>query len=211
MIVIVTGLMLWAFLFTNDFRIDSVAIDGLQHGESGVVLAEAALLDRSAFRAEPDAAAERIARLPFVESVTVDLEFPGEATITIVERAPVLNVEHGGEAVIVSGEALAMGSGFIEGLPTLRLDSRGAPLETALSREVILAVTAIAGVYGPDVMLVWSPDVGLVMELPDGALVNFGAPENIEAKLTVLTAIEAQLDEGWSELDLSVPTRPSYR
>jgi cell division septal protein FtsQ len=211
MIVIVTGLMLWAFLLTDDYRIETVSVEGLQHGDGAAVIAEADVLDRSAFRVQPAAAAERIAELPFVESVKLDLSFPGRATIRIVERRPALNVEHDGKGLLVSSEARVIATGSVEGLPTLRLDNRGASLDEALSAQVIAASKAIAAVYGPDVTLVWNADIGLVLEMPTGELVNFGPPEHIDAKLTVLAAIESQLAAGWSQLDLSVPTRPSYQ
>lgn len=209
-IVIVTGLTLWAFLFTDDFRVETVTIEGMVHGNGSEVVDAAAMLDRSAFRVQPERAAERIAALPYVEHVVVDLEFPGQATIRIVERTPVLNVETGGQSTLVSADATTIASGRVEGLPRLRVDSRGSAPDTPLTPNVVAAVESIAAVYGPDASLIWNPEIGLVMEMPGGALVNFGEPEDLEAKLVVLAAIEDQIDD-WRQLDLSVPSRPAYR
>lgn len=211
LIVIVTGLMLWAFLFTNDFRVETVAVEGLTYGDGSEVVERSALLDRSAFQAQTEVVAAQIAELPYVEQATVDVRFPGRATIRIVERQPVLNVELDDHDSLVSSEGTPIASGFVEGLPLLRLDNRGEPLEDALSPEVVSAVQSVAAIFGPDATLSWNPDIGLVMEMPGGGLVSFGLPENMDAKLAVLTAIEDQLDESWTQLDLSVPTRPAYR
>ncbi len=77
LIVIVTGLLLYAFLFTNDFRVETVVVEGLQYGDGAAVVESSGLLDVSAFRARPDVAAAQIGVLPYVESVSVEFAFSG--------------------------------------------------------------------------------------------------------------------------------------
>jgi POTRA domain, FtsQ-type len=211
LIVIVTGLLLYAFIFTDDFRVETVVVEGLKYGDGAAVIQSSDLLDVSAFRARPDAAVAEIAALPYVKSVSVDMRFPGRATIKIEERKPILNVEQDGITSLVSADGYTISSSFVEGLPLLHVDNRGAASEEILSPAVVSAARAVADVYGPDTALIWNPEIGLVMELAQDKMVVFGAPDGIDAKLGVLAAIEAQIDSDWSQLDIRVPTRPSYR
>lgn len=210
LISLICGLMLWAFVFSGDFRVETVTIRGLEYGPVEAVEEQALLLDESTFRVQPDAAADRIASLPNVQSVTVDIQFPNSASITIIERTPAINVQVGEDGTLVSSDAHAIAPGFVDGLPVLVLGG-GASVQSELDPEIVKGVTAVAAVYGPDALLVWDPEIGLAMEHPDGGTVIFGEPVDIEAKLTVLAAVELQLEDGWTQLDIRVPTRPSYR
>ncbi len=122
-----------------------------------------------------------------------------------------MNVEQDGIIRLVSADGYAIASSFVEGLPVLHIDGRGAVSEDTLSPAVVSAARAVADVYGPDTTLSWGPEIGLVMKMADDRLVIFGEPDGIAAKLGVLAAIEAQIDTEWSQLDIRVPTRPSYR
>lgn len=210
LVALVCGLMVWAFLFTNDYRIETVTIQGLRYGEAEAVEDRARLIDAPTFEVEPEAIAERIAALPNVERVSVEIQFPNRASIAIVERSPVMHIVTGNESMLVSIDGFAIASGTVDGLPALELDGAG-DADVDLDPDVVSAVVAVAAVYGPDVELIWEADVGLVMEHSNGGLVVFGEPVDIEAKLTVLAAIESQLEDGWAQLDIRVPTRPSYR
>ncbi|CAN5572472.1 hypothetical protein BH23CHL2_BH23CHL2_07250 [soil metagenome] len=211
LVVVVTGLLLGSFLLTDDYRVESVTIDGIRYGDADEIVAESGMLDQSSFRVNLEQAAERIALLPYVERVTVELSFPGRASISIQERRPEIVVDQAGEFSLVSLDGIIIAPGDVEGLPQLRSDRSGALNEDALTPELVGAVRSLAGVYGPLTMLLWNQEIGLVMERPDERLVIFGEPDQIEAKLAVLSALESQIDADWTQLDLRVPTRPAYR
>ena len=211
LVVIITSLLLYAFLLTDDFRVETVSVDGVQYGNAGEVVDVARMLDRSAFEVDLEGAATRIAALPYVERVTVDLRYPGQATISIQERRPEIVVIENGQSSLVSSNGTIFADGEVEGLPHLVAHvPDGLEVET-LPPELVAAVQAVAGIYGPSVELVWNQEFGLAMERPDKRLIIFGEPVEIEAKLTVLGAIEDQVDDDWTQLDLRVPTRPAYR
>lgn len=211
LVAIITGLLLCAFLLTDDYRVETVSVDGVQYGDAGEVVTVAGMLDRSAFEVDLERTAARIAALPYVEWVTVDLRYPGRATISIQERRPEIVVIENGQSSLVASSGMIFADGEVEGLPQLLVHLPDGGQGEALPTELVAAVKAIAGVYGPSVELVWNQNFGLAMERPDERLVIFGEPVEIEAKLTVLGAIEDQVDDEWTQLDLRVPTRPAYR
>lgn len=211
LVVLVTGLLLGSFLLTDDYRVESVTIDGVRYGDADEVVAESRMLNQSSFRVDLEQTAARIARLPYVEQVTVELKFPGLAVISIQERRPEIVVAQGGEFSLVSSNGMIIADGDVEGLPHLRSDRTDTLTDDVLTPDLVGAVRSVAGVYGPLTVLLWNQEIGLVMERPDERLVIFGEPDQIEAKLAILSAIENKIDADWTRLDLRVPTRPAYR
>ncbi|MEZ4520387.1 MAG: FtsQ-type POTRA domain-containing protein [Thermomicrobiales bacterium] len=211
LVAIITGLLLGAFLLTNDYRVESVAVEGVEYGSDREVVDASRLLQQSAFDANVEETVARVAALPYVESVSVEIVFPGRATISIDERTPLFILQRDDGASLVSSGGDVIASGVVDGLPLLQVERSSDLPDDAVTPELVDAVTAIAGIYGPGADLIWSEDVGLAMEFSRGRLVIFGDATEIESKLVVLGAIEDQLDGDWTQLDLRVPTRPAYR
>lgn len=212
LVALTTGLLAFAFLFTVDYPVSAITVEGLTVGEAREVVETSGLLGDPVFRAELEEAAERVAALPYVEHVEVSLTIPGEATIQITEREPALIVARGSERLLVATSGAVMASSTdLDGLPVLKV-SQDAPLDdSAMPQDLVDAVALIAAERGSDVELRWTRDDGLILSLPSGRAAIFGEPERPAAKLAVLEAVEDQIDADWRILDLREPTRPAYR
>lgn len=212
LVALTAGLLGFAFLFTVDYPVSAITVEGLNVGEAREVVEASGLLGDPVFHAELEAAAERIAALPYVERVEVSLTFPGEATIAITEREPALILARGRErALVATSGAIMAPSTDLDGLPVLKV-GQDAPLDgSALPQELVDAIALIADERGADVDLSWTSNDGLVLKLPSGRMAIFGEPERPAAKLAVLAAVENQIEADWEVLDLREPTRPAYR
>ena len=211
LIVILTGILLWAFLLTNDFQIDSVRVQGAELSDVDEVVEMSQALNRSSFRARPDEIAARVETLPAVESASVELRYPGQVTIVVTEREPVLAVTNGLEHALISDDGTVISPRQLAGLPQLSVHGFDALTDADLSTELVAAVRAVFSLYGNESRLTLTRDIGLSLELTGGRSVLLGSPELMDTKLTVLSAVELQVDSNWSQLDLREPSRPAYR
>ncbi len=209
LVAIICGAMLWGFLATDDYRVQHVTISGLEYGDAQAVEKQAQLLDAPLFTVAPEEVAERIAALPNIEHVRVDVRFPDAAIIMITERAPAINIQAGDETRLLSADAALVAEEHITGLPVLEV---AADADVgAIDEEIVAATVSITAVYGPEAGLTWDANIGLALDHPAGGVVIFGEPVDIDAKLAVLAAVEGQLSDDWSQLDIRVPSRPAYR
>ncbi len=212
LVALTTGLLLFAFLFTQDYPVSTVNVEGLSLGDARDVVQTSGLLGEPAFRADLDDAARAIAALPYVERVEVTLAFPGEATIVVTEREPVLIVAQGANRSVVaaSGRVIAPSTEKRD-LPVLNIPPGTPAIDDGLPDDLVAAILMIVESRGVDVELRWTSDDGIVVSLPTQQEVIFGGPELLVSKLTVLAAVEEQIDADWDILDLREPTRPAYR
>jgi cell division protein FtsQ len=211
LVALVTGIMAIGFLFTPDYSVSRVSIQGMQVGDPHEIADASGLLGEPVFQIEASEAAERIGALPYIEQVVVSVRFPGEVDIEVVERQPVLIVRRDGREMLVAEGGLVMAPAGDETLPTLAVSGEAAGGTDAIPDDIVVAVQRIADVRGPSARLTWDPDNGLVLVIDTGRRVIFGEPEAIPAKLAVLAAVDEQVDVAWSELDLREPTRPAFR
>jgi cell division protein FtsQ len=169
------------------------------------------LLGESVFQLEANDAAERVGSLPYIEQVTVTLRFPGAATVEVVERPAVMIVQRDGRNMLVASGGQVMVSAGDEQLSILVVSGEPPDASETVPPEIVAAVQAVAVAYGPSARLSWDADDGLALVTEEGQRVVFGEAEAIEAKLAVLAAVDEQVDDDWSELDLREPTRPAFR
>jgi cell division septal protein FtsQ len=211
LVALVTGLMAFAFLFTPDYAVSSVKVEGMQVGDPREIAAVSGLLGESVFQLEANDAARRIGALPYIEQVIVSVRFPGAASVEVVERRPVMIVQRDGRNMLVASGGQVMAPAGDEQLPTLVVSGEPQGAAETVPPDVVAAIQSIAAVHGPSARLSWDADDGLALVTEEGQRVIFGEAEAIEAKLAVLAAVDEQVDDDWSELDLREPTRPAFR
>jgi cell division septal protein FtsQ len=210
LVALVSGLLAFAFLFTFDYPVSEITVEGLTVGDAHDVVDASGMLGEPAFRAELEDAAAGVARLPYVERVEVMLTFPGEATILVTERTPALILAQGAERSLIAttGSVMAESTDARE-LPVLKVGP-GEPAG-ALPADLVAMIGSIVKMRGTDAELSWTGEDGLILTLPSGQMVIFGETDQPAAKLAVLEAVEEQIDADWEILDLREPTRPAYR
>ena len=211
MVTVVFGILLAGFLLAEDYRISSVVVEGAQLSDVQAVVAASNLLDAATFRARPSAAADAVAGLPSVASVSVTVEFPGRAVIQIVEHQPVLVTQSEFGFHLVSAEGDVLAEGRETDLPVLHLSTDSIVGEPSLTPVVVEAAVTIQSELGTAYHLRWTALDGFVAETSAGRSILFGQPELIDTKLAVLAAIEGQVADSWASVDLREPSRPALR
>lgn len=193
--------------------VDHVRVTGASHVTADQVREVAAVGNGDALAfVNTGAAARRIESLPWVESATVQRNFPGTIGITVKEYTPTAFVRAGNALVLVApnGRALARAAtpvaGAVEVLGIRRAPKPGeylAPVDAAnvVSRlpralaERVSAVDVGAGAFG--------------LQLKDSGTIRLGNAENLDAKAAAAIAVLEHLGAApFSYIDVTTPQRP---
>lgn len=202
--------LLYGFLLSGDFDVDDVTVRGARLGDPRDVAASTGAFDQSIFEIEPASIANRLALLPYVESVSVETRLPSQVVVTLSERTPVLVWVTGQTSFLVDAHGKVMMQGTAPDLPGV--ESTGLELAPggSIPAEQVAAVSAIQSEFGPQVdELTWNDRQGFVVRLDDKRMVILGEPERFPKKLAVYREFRAT-DAVWSVLDLREPDRPYY-
>lgn len=203
--------LLYGFLFSDDFLIASVEVRGVQLGDSAEVAQVAGALGESIFRIDAGHAAQRIAALTYVESVTVETKFPDRVVLAVRERVPVLVWQTDVERLLVDGQGFVIGPGQSTTLPTLKVQNGVTESSESHDASIVASALAIHDDLGPGLQrLSLTAESGFVAALTNGRTVVFGDASETPLKLAILSEVE-QLQESWSLLDLREPSRPYYK
>lgn len=196
--------------------VDHVVIAGAQHTTAPAVLGAAAL-DHHRFMidAHADRMQRAIARLPWVEHVAVERQWPATVHITLQERVAVASVPANGGGWALAdqyGRVLARQAGPAAELPQIQ---GGAPAGTegsTLAKPVIDAL-AVAAALMPELrprapVVAITPD-GLELRLVPSGVARLGSVDQVVAKLdAVLTVLDHANTAGLVVLDVRVPGAP---
>lgn len=204
-------ILIYGFVFSGDFKVSELRINGVSYGDSIEVAAQTNAEARSIFEVDAESVAERVTKLPYVQSASVELELPNRLVVDVVERQPVVIWQTEGATVAVDAYGVVVGEPKNLDLPTVQATGLVPEPGGSVSQPVVAAVQAIASQVADVAQIDWSESAGLLVTLNDGRTIDFGIAEQLPAKLTVYQAMQAQLPEDWQSLDLSVPTRPAYR
>ncbi|HCG30955.1 MAG TPA: FtsQ-type POTRA domain-containing protein [Thermomicrobiales bacterium] len=212
-IVVACGILLYGFLFSGDFLVASVVVRGTSLGDPAEVATVADAIGEPIFSIDASQAAGRVARLPYVERVTVRTSFPDKVTITVVERQPVLAWQAGGQVWLVDtrGHILTGSAPAPDGVPTIVSEMDAPAVGGTLDPAIVaagVAATQTLGTVSTEVR--WTRDDGLVATLRDGRHVILGSPDRMPMKLAVYQTVVGS-GAAWQLLDLREPDRPYYK
>lgn len=212
-VVVACGILLYGFLFSGDFLVASVVVRGASLGDPAEVATVADAIGEPIFSIDASQAADRVARLPYVERVAVRTSFPDKVTITVVERQPVLAWQAGGQTWLLDrrGHVLSGEAPVPDGVPTVMSELDTPKVGDTLDPAIVAAVVAATETLG-DVATEtrWTRDDGLVATLRDGRTVIFGSPDRMPLKLAVYQTVVGS-GAAWQLLDLREPNRPYYK
>ncbi len=212
-VVIACGILLYGFLLSGDFLVASVVVRGTSLGDPAEVAMVADAIGEPIFSIDAGQAADRVARLPYVERVAVRTSFPDKVTITVVERRPALAWQAGGQTWLLDrrGHVLTGSAPLPEGIPTVVSELEAPRVGDALDPAIVAAGVAAAETLGTVATEArWTRDDGLVATLRDGRTVIFGSPDRMPMKLAVYQTVVAS-GAAWQILDLREPDRPYYK
>ena len=112
-------LLLYGFLLSGDFLVGSVVVKGTDIGDPAQIVTTADAIGEPIFTIDASESAERVAALPFVESVTVSTRYPDEVVISVVERTPVVLWQVGSQAFLVDAHGNVLAEQSRDGLPLI--------------------------------------------------------------------------------------------
>ncbi len=211
-LVVLAGAGAWVLLGSPFFSVRTVQVDGARTLSADEVREVAGIPTGTALvRVDTAAAADRVARLPQVASVTVVRGWPDEVVVTIAQRAPVAVVEQDGTRSLVDADGLLFDTvtgdvppGVVPmDVPTPgpgdRATTAALAVVQSLPASVRTDVTEIRATGGDDVTLV----------LTGGRTVSWGKAGDTDRKARVLDALLDQIAAGTLDeaalIDVSVP------
>lgn len=209
-------IVLYGLLFSADYDVRTVQVDGAAIGDPGAIAERAAVMDESIFRINPQEAADRLASLPYVESVRVTVDFPAEVHIQVTERVPVAAWQAEGESHLVdaSGNVLSpISSPAAGGIPVIVSDgARVAPGDRVDSGQVRVVEALLASPLRDEIQrFSWKSSTGLTVHLSENRRALLGPPDDAGMKIAALQELLPAIEDDWQTLDLTVPERPVYR
>lgn len=169
--------------------------------------------------ADLDGAEAEVEALPWIEEATVERDLPGGVRIDVVERTPAAMVAGGDRSVLVDdrGHVLATDTTALPPAidtdpPFVRVEAAATPggvgdrVDPALVEAIGLAEQLRVDPPGVVQAVQLQP---LRLELTDGAVVELGDAEGLDAKLEAFRTIHARVDRSClATVDLRVPERP---
>jgi cell division septal protein FtsQ len=137
-VLVVQLVALLAILVLPVFRAKSIDIAGNRLVDRSAILAAARLSSsQSLFTIDGEQVRQRIEKLPWVRSASVETELPGTVRISIREWTPVLMLQHGSRelAIADSGDVLDLGQAKVAAPPgvPLLVDNRPTPVAAQVS------------------------------------------------------------------------------
>ncbi len=203
-------LLLYGFLFSGDFLVDSVVVRGTSIGDPAAIVTTADAIGEPIFTIDASDSAGRVARLPYVESVSVSTRFPDEVVISVIERTPVVLWQVEAQAFLVDAHGNILAEQPREGLPLVIVEGDPPLVGGTVDAERVAAVIAVREALAERLEeLRWSATEGLIARLDDKRVIILGDSERMPLKLAVYGEV-ARLPEPWSLLDLREPDRPYY-
>jgi cell division protein FtsQ len=201
--------------------VDHIEVAGATNSGVDVIQAASGIQPGSVLLTVPlGRAADRIAALPWVQTVDVERQWPGTVAITVTERRPIAYLPAAKGVVLVDGEArqLAVVDAPPPGL--LRLDvaavrpQPGKPAPGKFRAVLELAATVPSVLADRIVALRPEPDgsVSGTVRLRDGgeSALLLGAPTQTGAKWLALATVLDEADPArLATIDLRVPGAPA--
>jgi len=160
-------------------------------------------------------ARRRIMALPRVASARVVREWPDEVRISITEERPVASLVTADDVVLVSstGRVLEQLTEPDPSLPQMSVEGPapvGSELSDRLGPSLAVFVRMSEDLVPELSTASLTADGTMTFELPDGAVVEFGPPEDVASKLVALQSVLSQVvRDCMATLDVREPSRPS--
>lgn len=205
------GVIAYGFLFSQDFVVRSIVVQGNSLALADSIVSTSKALDQQIFRIDTQAVARRVAALPAVASVEVSAELPDRLIVRVHERVPVIIWQAGDEAMLVDQHGWVVAKGGDQNLPRVLQSEGNSPVVgSRIEPELVQAVQTVNERLGPQLMaLEYDQTTGLTADFSDGHIAILGTPDKLPVKLNVLDAAMSIQDQ-WHRLDLREPDRPAY-
>ncbi|HZN15236.1 MAG TPA: FtsQ-type POTRA domain-containing protein [Acidimicrobiales bacterium] len=196
--------------------VDHVTISGAQHTAVPDIMRAGGLQrHRLMVDVHADAMIGGLKRLPWVDRVNVEREWPATIRIKLTERVPVasLAVDGGGWALVdKTGRVLAHGAAPTAGVPQISGGPAAGRVGTTVPAPLLDALKVAAALPNelrPKAPVIGVAADGIELHLVPSGVVRLGSAAQLAAKLdAVVTVLEHANIAGLSVLDVRVPGAP---
>lgn len=213
-IVLLLGAGSWWLRDSAVVGVTEVTVTGIRGDQAADIRAALtdAAQDMTTLHVREDLLRTAVARYPIIAGVVASGDFPHRLDISVTTRTPVASLHAGGRSITVAADGTLLPGTRAAGLPvvTTKEPPAGARLQDAVAAA---QVRILAGAPAPllrQVTKTFAGSRGLELQLRNGPVVAFGAPERIAAKWAALMAVLVDpASRGGTLIDLSVPERPA--
>jgi len=184
------------------FRVAEASVEGNRILSETQVHMIVGATQRPSFLIDPDAAERALMAHPEVLSAKVRVTWPNQASVSLVERHPMVEWDDAGRAWWICPDGVAyLKHGEWPGLVQIHSQAKALtitenPLQPAMSAEVLRAA-AVLNAQLPEeaASLVYDPEQGLGFDDPRGWVAYFGVSGDMVMKVRTYQAIVAGLSQ----------------
>jgi cell division septal protein FtsQ len=208
LIVVALGALLYYLWSSPQYHVQAAQITGLQRISTQDVNAVLNVNGESIFTVSDEELRKRLQQaFPEFSSLEVHVALPGEVTVKIEERQPILVWRQDGRTILVdaNGVSFPMRDQNVP-LPPVIVDAHGSPpaqnmeindkaLEQFMPVEMVSAILSMSAQAPKNTPIMFDPQRGLGWKDAQGWEVYFGDMSNMDIKLRLYKAILNKLDE----------------
>lgn len=220
----VVGLLVTSFLLTRSplLDVDRIEVIGTEHLTADVVAAATGIRRHGPMTdVNLSAARGAVLALPWVESVSVQREWPATVRVSVVERTAVAVVSAGQTDLADESWALVdRGGRVLEVLPAVPPDvvllegmsasSTPGSLLDPTADDLLAVAAALTPQLAAHVASVTLTEYGVELRLRDHGAVRIGSADDLSAKLLAAATVLGQVElRGLCVVDVRVPAAPS--
>jgi cell division protein FtsQ len=212
LVVIVVATAVWLVYFSSAVTVRKVEVDGNSAVSTQRIERIARVpLDRQLVRVDLAAIQARVEAIPAVRTVSVSRSWPHSIKITVTERVPIAVVSRGTglQAVDIDGVLFGSYAKPPPDLPVVRTDPNVKAAALAESARVVRSLRPDIAAKVEDVD-VESVDQ-ITLSLTGGTTVVWGSADFSDEKAEVLAILLRGKKNKFSEIDVSVPGRPTTK
>lgn len=186
-------LLIYLFL-SGGFRVSAPEVQGNRVTSEEAIAAASGAQGQSIFTIDPQEIARKVATLPDIAKVWVQLSLPNQLTIAVAERSPHVLWQSGEITYLVDSSAVVLSPQETMVSLTIR-DQEGQSLKPGdiIDSQILRTAEAYHTVDPTLTQFDYDPDQGLSIVTLSGARVLLGNEENAAEKLALLRALEEHL------------------
>ena len=202
----------WALAHSRLFALERIEVRGNSLlGDRAVVAASGLRVGMNMLSVDTGAVESALEGLAVVDAARAERRYPSRVVITVVERAPAVQVETATGVWLADdhGRLIVPVDGTSAGMTRLRVN---APVGSSELADALRLWAALPPSVRTRIAAVDAADPGALSAVLDGIQVVFGSPEDVEAKLRAVGGVLARAKADGvrvRRIDVRAPKRPA--
>lgn len=207
-IVAISGVVAW---FVPIFKVGTIDVTGAARTDPEQVIEESGIVEgENLLRVDATSAAQNIAKLPWVKSVTVNRGLPGSITVELVEREAAAFVKRsdGDHVIDTEGKEIIIGTPPFGTVEVSETDADNPEVLPAVI-SVIKAIREQDPKMTDNIEVVEAKDqFDIALKLKDGREIYWGSAENNHDKAVAMATVLKREGQSWN---ISSPSMVTVR